>query len=94
MDSTDRTIRSIGIIWDKDYPAHIYINQCVSESDSWQELSSKLQLFYETSIDAVLSEVPENWIGHQLIREQVNYHPRDVFDDLARQYWRDMKETA
>jgi len=87
MDDHDRTVRDIGLIWDNDEATHIFINECVRTSDSWQMLSTKLQGFYNDAIERALNEVPESWIGHQLIREQVDYHSRDVFDDLAHGYW-------
>jgi dsDNA-specific endonuclease/ATPase MutS2 len=51
-------------------------------------------MFYNKSIDYVLSEFSSRLIGVQVIAEQVNYHSRDVFDELARGYWRDMKEMS
>ena len=63
-------------------------------SSSWMEVSSKLQMFYEKSIDYVLSAFSSRVIGVQLIDQQVSSHPRDVFDELARGYWRDMKEQS
>lgn len=94
MDDHDRTVRDIGLIWDNDHATHIFINECVRTSDSWQMLSSKLQMFYNDAIDRALKEVPESWIGHQLIRQQVDYHSRDVFDDLARGYWDEAWESC
>lgn len=87
MDHHDRAVRDIGLIWDNDHATHIFINECVRTSDSWQMLSTKLQGFYNDAIERALQEVPTSWIGHALITQQVDYHSRDVFDDLARGYW-------
>lgn len=89
MNSTDQAVRDIGLIWDNDYATHQFIVDTVRYSSSWMEVSSKLQMFYEKSIDYVLSEFSERLIGVQVISQQVNYHPRDVFDELARDYWRE-----
>jgi len=94
MNSTDQAVRNIGMIWDNDEATHMFIVESVRFSSSWMEVSSKLQMFYEKSIDYVLSEFSSRLIGVQLIAEQVNYHSRDVFDELARGYWRDMKEMS
>jgi len=94
MNSTDQAVRDIGLIWDNDEATHQFIVETVRFSSSWMEVSSKLQMFYEKSIDYVLSEFSERLIGVQVISQQVNYHPRDVFDELARDYWRDMKEQS
>ena len=94
MNSTDQAVRDIGLIWDNDEATHQFIVETVRFSSSWMEVSSKLQMFYEKSIDYVLSEFSERLIGVQVISQQVNYHPRDVFDELARDYWRDMREQS
>lgn len=94
MNSTDQAVRDIGLIWDNDEATHQFIVETVRFSSSWMEVSSKLQMFYEKSIDYVLSEFSERVIGVQVISQQVNLHPRDVFDELARGYWRDMKEMS
>ena len=94
MNSTDQAVRNIGMIWDNDEATHMFIVESVRFSSSWMEVSSKLQMFYEKSIDYVLSEFSSRLIGVQVIAEQVNYHSRDVFDELARGYWRDMKEQS
>ena len=94
MNSTDQAVRDIGMIWDNDEATHRFIVETVRFSSSWMEVSSKLHMFYEKSIDYVLSQFSSKVIGVQLIAEQVNYHSRDVFDELARGYWRDIKEMA
>ena len=94
MNSTDQAVRDIGLIWDNDEATHMFIVESVRFSSSWMEVSSKLQMFYNKSIDYVLSEFSSRLIGVQVIAEQVNYHSRDVFDELARGYWRDMKEMS
>ena len=94
MNSTDQAVRNIGMIWDNDEATHMFIVESVRFSSSWMEVSSKLQMFYEKSIDYVLSEFSSRLIGVQVIAEQVNYHSRDVFDELARGYWHDIKEMA
>ena len=94
MNSTDQAVRDIGLVWDNDEATHQFIVETVRFSSSWMEVSSKLQMFYEKSIDYVLSEFSERLIGVQVISQQVNYHPRDVFDELARDYWRDMREQS
>jgi|TARA_B100001093_G_C26554315_1_gene895848 hypothetical protein len=94
MNSTDQAVRNIGMIWDNDEATHMFIVESVRFSSSWMEVSSKLQMFYNKSIDYVLSEFSSRLIGVQVIAEQVNYHSRDVFDELARGYWRDMKEMS
>ncbi len=94
MNSTDQAVRDIGLIWDNDEATHMFIVESVRFSSSWMEVSSKLQMFYEQSIDYVLSQFSERLIGVQVISQQVNLHSRDVFDELARGYWRDMKEMS
>ena len=94
MNSTDQAVRDIGLVWDNDEATHQFIVETVRFSSSWMEVSSKLQMFYEKSIDYVLSEFSSRLIGVQVISQQVNLHPRDVFDELARDYWRDMKEQS
>jgi len=94
MNSTDQAVRDIGLIWDNDEATHMFIVESVRFSSSWMEVSSKLQMFYEKSIDYVLSQFSERLIGVQVISQQVNLHSRDVFDELARGYWRDMKEMS
>ena len=87
MEYNDQAVRDIGLVWDSDAATHNFIRLTVSKSESWQELSSKLKMFYDDSVEAVLRDVPASWIGHKVISAQVNYHERAVFDQLARDYW-------
>lgn len=87
MEYNDQAVRDIGLVWDSDAATHNFIRLTVRQSASWQEVSSKLKMFYEDSVEAVLRDVPASWIGHKVISAQVTNRSRDLFDQLARDYW-------
>jgi len=80
----------IRLMWDNDEGSHLYIQQLINNADDWTDLADSLSEFYDESIDAVLRETPSNSIGHMLVTEICSYViGKDIFDDIARVYWRD-----
>lgn len=89
MEDVLRWQNDIGMVLDNHVGCQYFLPDMIARSANSQELAGYLQEFYTDSIDRVLRDVPEDAVGHWLVREMCCNLPLYVFEGLAQQYWED-----
>ena len=87
MQDTDRWKQDISMVFDNHEGAHFILREIVNNCPDRHELANNLHEFYDSAIDHVLRETPDNTVGHWLVRELCFGIPQSIFDELAYDYW-------
>lgn len=94
MDHIDALERDVERVFSNYEQSYYYIAAMVRMSENMYDLHVALREYYESCIDMVLRETPENSTGHRLVSEICRTLPAEVFDRLASHYWALIKEEA
>lgn len=94
MEDNDRWKRDISMVFDNYEDVHNIIRYIVENSPDRFTVSNQLSELYDSSIDRLLRETPDTWLGHRLIREMCFGIPQSVFDELAYDYWAAFEKEA
>lgn len=89
MEDVLRWHNDIGMVLDNHVGCQYFLPDMIARSADSYELAGYLQDFYHESIARVLMDIPEDAVGHWLVRELCCNIPRYVFEGLAQQYWED-----